>query len=420
MTTITPQSPPAAVDGGDGGSPPDGMAPQLKEMELVKRFVSRIATERDAGSPAPDTGLDWDGLWATADGEPSVERAIAKVALRAHSLPAGALGPMPGPNSGSTIRSPDRAVGVEAADLLDRRRQRLITLSSWVRNIGVLMIVFAVWQVWGTSIAQHHDQSTLGHQFAAKFAKRAISSDKPVSLVPSTVLVPDAAEGTVEARLQVPELGIDQYVVAGTAADDLAKGPGHYIGTAMPGQAGNVAIAGHRTTHGGPFNRLNELAVGDPIYLTTAAGQRLTYAVAQTPFPVSPGDVEVLNNFGDDRLTLTTCTPKFSAAQRLVVVAAYLPGGIPSGASAHVRLPVHARDAGTPYRLKNPGSAGWNLAQAPWVLVELVLLVALGLINGRLSGAYGRAGRWVILVPIWAAVIYALLGTLTNFLPAAV
>ena len=66
------------------------------------------------------------------------------------------------------------------------------------------------------------------------------------------------------AHLQVPKIGLDEFVVSGTNEADLAKGPGHYLGTAMPGQAGNVAIAGHRTTHGAPFNRLAELAIGRP------------------------------------------------------------------------------------------------------------------------------------------------------------
>ena len=61
------------------------------------------------------------------------------------------------------------------------------------------------------------------------------------------------------AELQIPAIGVDQYVVVGTSETDLSKGPGHYVGSAMPGQAGNVAIAGHRTTHGAPFNRIGQL-----------------------------------------------------------------------------------------------------------------------------------------------------------------
>ena len=122
------------------------------------------------------------------------------------------------------------------------------------------------------------------------------------------------------AELQIPVIGVDQYVVSGTDATELSKGPGHYVGTAVPGQAGNVAIAGHRTTNGAPFNRLGNLVRGDRIFLTTTSGEHLTYVVSGTPQAVSPGDVAVLNYFGDNRITLTTCTPEFSAAQRLIAV----------------------------------------------------------------------------------------------------
>ena len=93
----------------------------------------------------------------------------------------------------------------------------------------------------------------------------AVAKPKPgFSLVPATTRIPDPPQGTVMAHLQIPKIALDEFVVSGTNEADLAKGPGHYLGTAMPGQAGNVAIAGHRTTHGAPFNRLAELAIGDP------------------------------------------------------------------------------------------------------------------------------------------------------------
>ena len=206
---------------------------------------------------------------------------------------------------------------------------------------------------------------------------------------------------------------MDEYVVSGTNEDDLAKGPGHYLGTAMPGQAGNVAIAGHRTTHGAPFNRLAELSTGDPIYLTTVAGQRLTYIVSAVPVPVSPKDVGVLNNFGDNRLTLTTCNPEYQAIQRLIVVAAYLPPG-----AGHP--PPIVKGPGRPYRLASTVTSGWNTATLPLVLVEVSALIGLGLAFRKLTKAYGKGGRWLILGPVWVALLLALFQTLVNFLPASV
>jgi sortase A len=88
----------------------------------------------------------------------------------------------------------------------------------------------------------------------------------------------------------------------------------------LPGEPGNVVISGHRTTYLHPFYNLNELTVGDPITLTKPDGTKDIYLVSETKV-VAPTAVEVISNTPDDRLTLTTCNPRYSAAQRLVVVA---------------------------------------------------------------------------------------------------
>jgi sortase A len=103
----------------------------------------------------------------------------------------------------------------------------------------------------------------------------------------------------------------------------LQEGPGHYPGTPLPGQAGNVAIAGHRTTFGAPFFRLNEVHSGDLVYLTDALGTTWVYSVIRQ-FVVAPSDVAVLDATRAPELTLTTCNPRFEATSRLVVRAALL------------------------------------------------------------------------------------------------
>ena len=295
----------------------------------------------------------------------------------------------------------------------DRRRERLLSLASWVRNFGAIILLFVAWQLWGTAITQHHAQNALEHQFAAQVHHAPVKAVPGFTLTPATTPIPDPPQGTVMAHLQIPKIGLDQYVVSGTAEADLAKGPGHYLGTAIPGQAGNVAIAGHRTTHGAPFNRLAELAIGDPIYLTTSSGQTLTYIVSAVPVAVSPSDVTVLNDFGDDRLTLTTCNPEYSAVQRLIVVAAYLP----PGATHPVAI---AKGTGKSYKLAPVETSGWNTTLLPLVTIEVLALAGLGLAFRKLSRVYGRGGRWLILGPVWLALLLALFETLTNFLPAAV
>ena len=108
---------------------------------------------------------------------------------------------------------------------------------------------------------------------------------------------------------------------------DLKKGPGHYPESPLPGQEGNAAIAGHRTTYGAPFNRIDELEPGDEITVQTVQGE-FTYVVKEQQI-VSPDQVEVLEDKGDNRLTLTACHPKYSARQRIVVVAELAPDETP-------------------------------------------------------------------------------------------
>jgi sortase A len=291
-------------------------------------------------------------------------------------------------------------------------RERWLTIASWVRNVGLIILLFVAWQLWGTAISQHHSQADLSNQFHAHLAHPVTKPPAAFSLAPATTKIGDPPEGSAIAQLQIPTIGLNQYVVSGTAEGDLAKGPGHYFGTAMPGQSGNVAIAGHRTTHGAPFNRLAELVVGSRIYLTTSGGQVLTYVVATTPYPVSPTNVSVLNDFGDNRLTLTTCNPEFSAAQRLIVVAAYLPPG------ASHPAPI-VTGSGKPYKLAAV-STGWNMSQLPLVLAAVGGLILLGLFFRRLSLIYGRQARWLILVPVWLALLLVLFDGLTNLLPSSV
>jgi LPXTG-site transpeptidase (sortase) family protein len=125
-------------------------------------------------------------------------------------------------------------------------------------------------------------------------------------------------EGDPLTRFEIPKLGVDTIVVQGISESALKAGAGHYPSTPLPGQNGNVAIAGHRTTYGRPFNRIDQLKVGDAIVLTTPAG-KYTYKVSRPPFITSPYDWTIVANSKKPLLTLTACHPKGSARQRLVV-----------------------------------------------------------------------------------------------------
>jgi sortase A len=219
---------------------------------------------------------------------------------------------------------------------------------------GVLLLLFAAYQLWGTGIHEARAQSNLRGDFADTLADAGLGDDDadlPAQLPPpdttatgggtssgespagvaddgspspgeELAAVPppiSVEEGDPIARIRIPIIGVDKIVVAGVGIEDLKKGPGYYPGTTLPGHLGNAAIAGHRTTYGAPFWSLEELAPGDAIYVTTVQG-RFAYRVRES-MVVKPDAVEVLDPSNDARLTLTTCNPRFSARERLVVVA---------------------------------------------------------------------------------------------------
>ena len=105
---------------------------------------------------------------------------------------------------------------------------------------------------------------------------------------------PHPPPGGALDHLVIPAIGLSRYVVQGVTETDLQMGPGHYPGTPLPGQAGNVGIAGHRTTFGAPFFRLNEVSRGDRILLTDTSGTTWVYSVVKQ-WVVPPADTGVLD-----------------------------------------------------------------------------------------------------------------------------
>ena len=203
---------------------------------------------------------------------------------------------------------------------ISRKRAAVATALTWIVGAAVLTLLFVAYQLWGTGISEAHAQKDLASDFQALTHSAASSNEVKTKLIVEPP--PKIAARRRDRPDRDPAIGVDKYVVEGTERDDLEQGPGHYIGSSVPGHPGNVAIAGHRTTYGAPFNRLDELKVGDKIYVQTVEG-RFLYTVSELPYPVSPYDNDVVQDYGDNRLTLTTCNPKFSAAQRLIVVAKF-------------------------------------------------------------------------------------------------
>lgn len=129
----------------------------------------------------------------------------------------------------------------------------------------------------------------------------------------------ELSEGEVFGRLVIGRIGLDVVAVKGHSRSALKKGPGWIAYTDLPSDTGNVGIAGHRTTYGGPFRRINELRPGDTIDLYSPY-RRYRYAVADAS-QVTPDRVDVMDSTIDPQLTLSACDPPYSARYRLIVVA---------------------------------------------------------------------------------------------------
>ena len=293
-----------------------------------------------------------------------------------------------------------------------RCRSPLAT-AGWVLVAGAaLVLLFVGYQLWGTGLVQSRQQASLRGRFERSLAvqRRTASAPAPAGTVPATPTA-DPAVGQPVGTLVIPAIGLDQVVVEGTGPAQLADGPGHYPGTPLPGQPGNAAIAGHRTTHGRPFYDLDALEPGDPVTVTTLQGT-FHYAVIRSQL-VSPADVAVLAPSPRAELTLTTCTPRYSAAQRLVVVARLVTPAAPVSAPA--------RQEGGP-----PTVASTDPVHRPedWLWLGAWLLAGAGVVSlvALARRRLGARRAWMaplVAAPLALVVLFFLFGAVNTLLPAS-
>jgi sortase A len=185
--------------------------------------------------------------------------------------------------------------------------------------MGAFVLYFLVYQLVGTNAVTNAGQSDLRNQLQREWSAQPAHRGDPKKAPPRKV-----ARGKALAVLDIPRIQLDnKVVVEGVGRDELRKGPGHVPSTVAPGQPGTFGISGHRTTYGAPFYRLDELAKGDTITVVTREAI-YTYTVTRTAI-VRPVDTQVLDNVRGaagglkPTITLTTCHPRYSARQRLVV-----------------------------------------------------------------------------------------------------
>ncbi|MEM9745910.1 MAG: class E sortase [Actinomycetota bacterium] len=150
---------------------------------------------------------------------------------------------------------------------------------------------------------------------ASSDAARALAAATPAT----DQILPAIDDGAALFQLQIPAIGVDDIVVAGIGNDDLKKGPGHFPDTPMPGQLGNAAIAGHRTTYGQPFHDVDDLEVGDEIVVNTWNGSYIYRVTGQQIVAPSQYEVVATTDLSTASLTLISCHPKFTARERIVI-----------------------------------------------------------------------------------------------------
>ncbi len=329
--------------------------------------------------------------------------------------------------------------------------------------MGLLVLAFAAFQLWGTNLQEARNQNALEDEFNDRQAAIAeltgattttstapppTSAGETTTTQPPTTLAPEViAElgdelipelGEVMGNIEIPSIGVDKHIVFGTRRGDLREGPGLYPSTPFPGQAGNTAIAGHRTTYGAPFGDLDLVQPGDQIIIETFYGTYYYEVLPQVDadgvesghFIVDDSAVEVVDDQGDNRLTLTACHPKFSAAQRIIVSAKLVSAPapeLPTTTSTPVsELSDETVDDGSSDALDNPiveenvltESLGWNTEET-WPTVLWGAAAALVALAGYLLGrGWKRLPAYAVMTPVFLYVLWGCFTHLDKLLPA--
>lgn len=223
--------------------------------------------------------------------------------------------------------------------------RRIVRFVGWTLiTIGAVLLLYLVWLLWLTGVETSRVQEDLLEEFPG-FSEGAAGGDDlfadPSAGDDPTMEGADDGAATASGGVAVIEFerpGTDVepvnseplVVVSGTDPASLRRGPGTYTDTADPGQQGNFVVVGHRTTYGAPFYDIDDILPGDLVHVTDPSGQRFTYRILEGDEAVSPGvrlirpdDLWVLNRDPLQRgegtyITLISCHPRFSAAQRIV------------------------------------------------------------------------------------------------------
>jgi sortase A len=197
-------------------------------------------------------------------------------------------------------------------------------------TLGVLVLLFLGWQLWFNNVVSSASQKNAADELSEQWDVSATPTSTPDPENPGDPVVMAApAPNQAFANLIIPRLGADfkrpiAEGVGSTVLNNVTLGMGHYTQTQLPGQVGNFALASHRSAYGGAFHNIHQLVVGDSIYVETADGW-YRYVFRDLEY-VKPSGVDVILPVPDaptvsatERLiTLTTCNPFYSSAERII------------------------------------------------------------------------------------------------------
>lgn len=328
-----------------------------------------------------------------------------------------------------------RVASLPTAPATQEPPSRLGVVATVLTVAGAVALAFAVFAIWGTAVLQQRDQDRLRAELAERFVVDRASADTDAVAEGAVV---DGGFGTAEedpdsetgsssssnepeelgpvqtgdalALLRIPALDLDQVVVEGSGAEQLRSGPGHLRGTPRPGQKGNVVIAGKRATYGAPFSNLDQLDEGDLIELGTGSGI-FVYRVTDIDTLRPERDEDVVDPTEDNRLTLLSAHPRYSADERLAVIAEFV--GEDEGA------PLRSVPAGLEPGADELGT-GRDPQAAPSIVLFALLLAAAGAAFVWARRRWTGWALWAVFLPVFLALSVMTFESVLRWFPSTV
>ncbi len=320
---------------------------------------------------------------------------------------------------------PEQFITILRAARPKTEASRLSLAARILTFVGMLFALFIVYQFWFTDISESRDQHVLLREFKASLRTQAgldlsgqssggsgvLTTGDPGAdaTASATAAPPPPSAGEPVAILTIPRLDIEAVVVEGSAATQTMQGPGHVRSTPMPGERGNAAIVGRRTTYGAPFADLDRLRPGDRIIATTPRGA-FRYKVAERAFTVNEEtDRDPFEPTLGNRLTLVTTAPKFLASERLIVRGELIGDPIP---------PPALNDRGGSIDDAEDGlSPNWGTIPGFLIWTQMLLLAF-----GVAYLLYRRWLRWptyLLTTPVLIALLILTFDSFSKLLPSS-